>query len=150
MFEILDDVVIYDYYELFCLWQSHPSCKNLYGVSFLHFQELQNIYGKDYATGKPSEGYVEAINHLEKVVPSQVTLDSSDGEGVGGSGTVNSPPSKKIKTEKTAKRRRKRDGDGSSNELASLQTFMKDMNVHLSTMANVMASTNDVKKIHMK
>ncbi|XP_021715243.1 uncharacterized protein LOC110683204 [Chenopodium quinoa] len=114
--------VVYDEY---C--KSHPSCKNLYGVSFPHFQELQNIYGKDYATGKLAEGYVEAINHLEKAAPSQVTLDSSDDEGVGGSGTVNFPPSKKIKTEKTTKRRRKGDGAGSSNELASLQTFMKDM-----------------------
>ncbi|XP_021753752.1 uncharacterized protein LOC110719156 [Chenopodium quinoa] len=79
--------VVYDEY---C--KSHPSCKNLYGVSFSHFQELQNIYGKDYATGKPSEGYVEAINHLEKVAPSQVILDSSDDEGPRDSGTVNSPP----------------------------------------------------------
>ncbi|XP_021756862.1 uncharacterized protein LOC110721936 [Chenopodium quinoa] len=79
--------VVYDEY---C--KSHPNCKNLYGVSFLHFQELQNIYGKDYATGKPSEGYVEAINHLGKVAPSQVLLDSSDDEGVAGSGTVSSPP----------------------------------------------------------
>uniref|UniRef100_A0A803MD55 Myb/SANT-like domain-containing protein n=1 Tax=Chenopodium quinoa TaxID=63459 RepID=A0A803MD55_CHEQI len=79
----------------------------------------KNIYGKDYATGKPSKGYVEAINHLEKVAPSQKKLQ---------------------------KKRRKRDGAGSSNELASLQTFMKDMNVHLSTMANVMASTNEREK----
>ena len=108
-----------------------------------------NVYGKDYATGKPAEDFVEAINNLQNVALPQVTLDSSDDEGVAAScnatQTVTSPPSKKMKTEKTSNKRSKRGnaGEGSSNELASLQAFMKDMNVHLSTMANVMARTDD-------
>uniref|UniRef100_A0A803N970 DDE Tnp4 domain-containing protein n=1 Tax=Chenopodium quinoa TaxID=63459 RepID=A0A803N970_CHEQI len=127
---------------------SHPNCKNLYGISFPHFHELEKIYGKDYATGKPAEGFADAVNNLEKVAPPQVTLDSSDDEDVLGSGnvtqTVTSPPYKKIKTENTTKKsKRGSGGAGSSNELASLQAFMKDMNVHLSTMATVMARTDD-------
>ena len=110
-----------------------------------------NVYGKDYATGKPAEDYVEAIKNLQNVAPPQVTLDSSDDEGVAASGnatqTVTSPPAKKMKTEKTSKRsKRGNAGEGSSNELASLQAFMKDMNVHLSTMANVMARTDDCEQ----
>lgn len=120
----------------------------MYGVSFPHFHELEKIYGKDYATGKPAEDYADAINNLEKNAPPQVTLDSSDDEVVIGSGnvteTVTSPPSKKIKTEKTIKKSKRGSGSAaSSNELASLQAFMKDMNVHLSTMATVMARTDD-------
>ncbi|KAL6554134.1 hypothetical protein OROMI_019807 [Orobanche minor] len=73
---------------------------------------------------------------------------NDEDEGVVGSGnvtqTVTPPPSKKIKIEKTSKRsKRGRGGAGSSNELASLQIFMKDMNVHLSTMANLMKHTDD-------
>ncbi|XP_021768722.1 uncharacterized protein LOC110733021 isoform X2 [Chenopodium quinoa] len=133
-------------YDEFC--KSHPNCKNLYGISFPHFHELEKIYGKDYATGKPAEGFADAVNNLEKVAPPQVTLDSSDDEDVLCSGnvtqTVTSPPYKKIKTENTTKKsKRGSGGAGSSNELASLQAFMKDMNVHLSTMATVMARTDD-------
>ncbi|XP_057549551.1 uncharacterized protein LOC130827726 [Amaranthus tricolor] len=134
-------------YDEYC--KNHPNCKNLFGVSFPHFHELMNVYGKDYATGKPAEDYVEAIQNLQNVAPPQVTLDSSDDEGIDASGnatqTVTSPPAKKIKTEKTSNKRSKRGnaGEGSSNELASLQAFMKDMNVHLSTMANVIARTDD-------
>uniref|UniRef100_A0A803N5E2 DDE Tnp4 domain-containing protein n=1 Tax=Chenopodium quinoa TaxID=63459 RepID=A0A803N5E2_CHEQI len=95
-----------------------------------------------------AEGFADAVNNLEKVAPPQVTLDSSDDEDVLGSGnvtqTVTSPPYKKIKTENTTKKsKRGSGGAGSSNELASLQAFMKDMNVHLSTMATVMARTDD-------
>ncbi|XP_021763177.1 uncharacterized protein LOC110727898 isoform X2 [Chenopodium quinoa] len=54
-------------YDEFC--KNHPSCKNLYGVSFPHFHELMNVYGKDYATGKPAEDFVEAINNLQTVAP---------------------------------------------------------------------------------
>ncbi|KAL2902328.1 hypothetical protein RDABS01_027410 [Bienertia sinuspersici] len=118
-------------YDEFC--KSHPNCKNLYGVAFPHFHELMNIYGKDYATGKPAEGFVEAVNNLQKDGPAQVLLDSSDDDdddGCDGSGnatqthaqTVESPPPpKKIKKEKpTKKRRRVSESGGRSNELASL------------------------------
>ncbi|XP_057517975.1 uncharacterized protein LOC130798895 [Amaranthus tricolor] len=133
-------------YDEFC--KNHPNCKNLFGVLFPHFHELMNVYGKDYATRKPGEDYIEAIKNLQNVAPPQVTLDSSDDEEVAASGNatqiVTSPPAKKMKTEKTSKRsKRGNGGEGSSNELASLQAFMKDMNVHLSTMANVMARTDD-------
>ncbi|KAL2940676.1 50S ribosomal protein L3 [Bienertia sinuspersici] len=75
---------------------------------------------KDYATGKPAEGFVEAVNNLQKDAPAQVLIDSSDDDVV----MVALVPLK-------------------LNELASLQAFMKDMNAHLSTMANVMARTDD-------
>ncbi|KAL2905289.1 Transcription factor MYB13 [Bienertia sinuspersici] len=86
--------------------RGHPNCKNLYGVAFPHFHELMNIYGKDYATGRPAEGFVEAVNNLQKDAPAQVLLDSSD------------------------------DDDDDDCDAS-------DMNAHLSTMANVMARTDD-------
>ena len=49
-----------------------------------------------------------------------------------------------MKTEKGSKRsKRGSERGGKYNELASLQSFMKDMNAHLSTMATVMARTDD-------
>ena len=45
-----------------------------------------NIYGKDYATGKPSEGFTDAIKNMLKTAPAQVSLlDSSDEDDVAGS-----------------------------------------------------------------
>ncbi|KNA07598.1 hypothetical protein SOVF_170380, partial [Spinacia oleracea] len=95
-------------YDEYC--KSHPNCKNLYGVPFPHFHELMSIYGKDYATGIPAEGYVDAVTHMEKVAPTQVTLDSSDEDDVVGSGNVaqtiesaHAPSLKKIKTENLPK-----------------------------------------------
>lgn len=82
----------------------------MYGVPFPHFHELMSIYGKDYATGIPAEGYVDAVTHMEKVAPTQVTLDSSDEDDVVGSGNVaqtiesaHAPSLKKIKTENLPK-----------------------------------------------
>ncbi|KAL2922253.1 hypothetical protein RDABS01_013744 [Bienertia sinuspersici] len=64
-----------------------PNCKNLYGVAFPHFYELMNIYGKDYATGKPAEDFVEAVNNLQKDDPAQFLLDSSDDDDDGCDGS---------------------------------------------------------------
>lgn len=138
-------------YEEYC--KAHRNCKNLYGIAFPHLNEMMVIYGKDYATGKPAEGFVDAVSNIEQTIPVQVALDSSDDDEVVASGndtqTVESaPPSKKLKVEKSFKKkggRKGSDGAGSSSgfELVSLQDFMKDMNVHLSTMANVMSRADD-------
>ena len=70
-----------------------------------------SIYGKDYATGKPAEGFVDAVSNMEKTTPAQVTLDSSDDEEVVISGNVSqtgeskAPPSKKAKIEKTGNKK---------------------------------------------
>ncbi|XP_063937062.1 uncharacterized protein LOC135147719 [Daucus carota subsp. sativus] len=95
-------------YDEYC--KTHTTCKNLYGVAFPHFHELMTIYGKDYATGKPAEGFVDAVNNMEKTAPVQVTLDSSD-EEIDISGNVTqtdeseAPPSKKSKVEKTSNKK---------------------------------------------
>ncbi|XP_065859163.1 uncharacterized protein [Euphorbia lathyris] len=104
------------------------------------------IYGKDYATGKSAEGFVDAVGNMEKIViPNQVVLDSSDEEDINASEMAESaPPSKKMKRENTSKHKggKKKVSAGNS-ELASLQSFMKNMNAHLSTMANVMTRTHE-------
>ncbi|XP_074303744.1 uncharacterized protein LOC141638226 [Silene latifolia] len=126
-------------YDEYC--KVHPNCKNLYGHAFPHLNALLEVYGKDYATGKPAEGFVEAIDNMEKSATVQVMIDSSDEEDAIVSGNAEStPPLKKVKREHTFKRKggKKESGSSSNSELASLQGFMKDMNVHLSTMANVM------------
>ncbi|WCJ20881.1 hypothetical protein M5689_003084 [Euphorbia peplus] len=135
-------------YDEYC--KGHPNCKNLYGKAFPHLHSLMEIYGKDYATGKSVEGFVDAVGNMEKTdSPSQIMLDSSDEEDV--TPTVNAfrveesaPPLKKMKRENTPKNKGgKKKVNASSSELASLQGFMKDMNVHLSTVANVMTRTDE-------
>lgn len=109
------------------------------------------IYGKDYATGKPAEGFVEAIGDMEKTIPAQVLLDSSDDEDdfVSANDTQSvesSRSSKKMKREYTSskrKRGKKEHESNTSSELASLKSSMKDMNAHLSTMANVMSRADE-------
>ncbi|KAL8127321.1 hypothetical protein AgCh_014294 [Apium graveolens] len=135
-------------YNEYC--KTHTSCKNLYGTAFPYFNDLMAIYGKDYATGKPAEGFVDAVSNMEKTTPAQITLDSSDdGEDVVGDDvteTVESeaPPSKKAKTGKFSnKKGGKKIVDPAASEISHLQSFMKDMNVHLSTMANVMSRADE-------
>ncbi|KAK9732984.1 hypothetical protein RND81_04G035800 [Saponaria officinalis] len=132
-------------YDEYC--KAHPNCKNLYGHAFPHLNALIEVYSKDFATGKP----VVAIENMEKSAPEQVLLDLSDDDDVNGNETQtveSSRPSKKVMRENTSTRKRgkkEHNGDNTS-ELASLQSFMNDMNVHLSTMANVMSSGNEREK----
>ncbi|KAL2938812.1 hypothetical protein RDABS01_022261 [Bienertia sinuspersici] len=96
-------------YDEFC--KSHPNCKNLYGVAFPHFHELMNIYGKDYATGKPAEGFVEAVNNLQKDAPAQVLLDSSDDDdddGCDGSGNATQTHAQTVESAPLLKRSKKK------------------------------------------
>ena len=39
---------------------------------------MVEIYGKDYATGKPAKGFVDAIGNMEKSASVQVMVDSGD------------------------------------------------------------------------
>ncbi|WCJ24731.1 Carbonic anhydrase [Euphorbia peplus] len=123
-------------YDEYC--KIHPNCKNLYGRAFPYLNTLMEIYGKDYATGKSAEGFVDAIGNMEKtVIPNQVMLDSSDDEDINASDAESAPPSKKMKRDNNSKQNGgKKKGNANNSELASLQVFMKDMNVRLSTMAN--------------
>ncbi|KMS96137.1 hypothetical protein BVRB_001730 [Beta vulgaris subsp. vulgaris] len=61
-------------YDEYC--KVYPNCKNLYGHAFPHLNELLEIYGKDYATGKSTDGLI--IGNMEKYAPVQVMVDSSD------------------------------------------------------------------------
>ncbi|KAH9619684.1 hypothetical protein KSS87_015753 [Heliosperma pusillum] len=137
-------------YDEYC--KVHPNCKNLYGNAFPHFNALSEIYGKGYATGKLAETFVDAIDNMEKSATVQVMIDSSDDEDtiVSGNGnqTVESaPPLKKVKRDNIFEHeesKKETETESASNpELASLQAFMKDMNVHLSTMAKVMSRADE-------
>ncbi|KAL8155468.1 hypothetical protein AgCh_000745 [Apium graveolens] len=135
-------------YDEYC--KTHTSCKNLYGTAFPYFSDLMAIYGKDYATGKPAKGFVDAVSNMEKSAPAQITLDSSDAEedviGDNATDTVESeaPPSKKAKLEKTSNKKGvKKIVTPAGFKISNLQSFMKDMNVHLSTMANVMSRADE-------
>ncbi|VFQ59810.1 unnamed protein product [Cuscuta campestris] len=46
-------------YDEYC--KIHPNCRNLYGVPFPYLNEMESIYGKDYATGKSTEGFVGTV-----------------------------------------------------------------------------------------
>ncbi|KAK9666865.1 hypothetical protein RND81_14G217100 [Saponaria officinalis] len=139
---------VYDEY-----YKAHPNCKNLYGHAFPHLNALIEIYGKDYATGKPAEGFVETIENMEKSAPQQVLIDSSDDDDVIVSANETQTveyahPKKKVKRENTSTRKRgKKEREGANtSELNSLQSFMNDMNVHLFTMANAIACANERDK----
>ncbi|KAK1362465.1 hypothetical protein POM88_046939 [Heracleum sosnowskyi] len=113
--------------------------------AFPHFHDLTSIYGTDYATGKLAEGFVDAVNNMEKTTPTQVTFDSSDDEEDIASGNVSqtieseAPPSKKAKIDKTSsKKGGRKPVAAAGSEISNLQSFMKDMNVHLFAMDNVM------------
>ncbi|XP_074280730.1 uncharacterized protein LOC141605745 [Silene latifolia] len=130
-------------YDEYC--KVHPNCKNLYGHAFPHLNALLEVYGKDYAIENLPRVLLKLLiiwrNHTV-----QVMLDSSDEEDAIVSGNAEStPPLKKVKREHTFKRKggKKESGSSSNSELASLQGFMKDMNVHLSTMANVMSRADE-------
>ncbi|KAL2893375.1 Nuclear receptor coactivator 2 [Bienertia sinuspersici] len=128
-------------YDEYC--KSHPNCKNLYAIPFPHLHTMMEIYGKDYATGKPAETFQDVVGTLEnpkKEKEVQVDVDSSDNEDV-----ESAPPLKKVKTEKKCKNKepRKVATKSTNSELACLQDFMKDMNSHLSTMASVWSRADD-------
>ncbi|KAL2925447.1 putative malate:quinone oxidoreductase [Bienertia sinuspersici] len=87
------DRSVYDEYR-----KSHPNCKNLYAIPFPHLHTMMEIYGKDYATGKPAETFQDVVGTLEnpkKEKEVQVDADSSDNEDA-----ESAPPLKKVKTEK--------------------------------------------------
>lgn len=110
---------------------------------------MMEIYGKDYATGKPVEGYQDAVESMEKEENGQVNnIDLSD-DDVDVSGIQNldsAPPLKKVKRDKSYSKKRgseKVNMSSSSSELACLQNFMKDINTHLSTMASVWSRADE-------
>ncbi|KAH9612778.1 hypothetical protein KSS87_022709 [Heliosperma pusillum] len=87
--------------------------------------------------------------YCKKSATVKVLIDSGDDEDIIFSNAVESAdPLKKVKREHSIKRKGgKKEGESSSNsKLASLQGFMKDMNVHLSTMANVMSRAHERKQ----
>ncbi|KAL2921734.1 Malonamoyl-CoA synthetase vrtB [Bienertia sinuspersici] len=112
-------------YDEYC--KSHPNCKNLYAIPFPHLHTMMEIYGKDYATGKPAETFQDVVGTLENPKKEkEVQVD-------------------KVKTEKKCKNKepRKVRPKSTNSELACLQDFMKDMNSHLSTMASVWSRADD-------
>ncbi|RAL54633.1 hypothetical protein DM860_001761 [Cuscuta australis] len=103
---------VYDEYS-----KIHPNCRNLYGVPLPYLDEMESIYGKDYATGKAVKGFVEAVENLEKEAIVSLSLESSDDDVA---------------------------ADGSSApSLKKFENFADNMNVHLSAMANAMKRAED-------
>ena len=104
---------------------------------------MMEIYGKDYATGKPAEGFQEAVINIEKEDSANVKVDiDSEEDDIGPTQTIEfAPPSKKLKREKTKKKGAAKSGENDPE--ACLQLFMKEMNNHLSTMANVWVRADD-------
>ncbi|KAL2897088.1 Malonamoyl-CoA synthetase vrtB [Bienertia sinuspersici] len=106
-------------YDEYC--KSHPNCKNLYAIPFPHLHAMMEIYGKDYATGKPAETFQDVVGTLEnpkKEKEVQVDVDSSDNEDA-----ESAPPLKKVKTEEKCKNKepRKVATKSTNSELACLQ-----------------------------
>ncbi|KAL6575415.1 hypothetical protein OROMI_012700 [Orobanche minor] len=84
----------------------HPACKKLFGVSFPHFNVMTEIYGKDYATGRPAEGFEDPVRNMEKEKIIQVDIDSSDDDGDETQSIQSAPPLKKAKIDKASKKRK--------------------------------------------
>ncbi|GAB4849140.1 hypothetical protein Ancab_040157 [Ancistrocladus abbreviatus] len=138
--------------------KTHKKAKGLYGVSFLYFDILAEIYGKDRATGEISESFVQAINNIDVEIENEpMTFDSSD-DDVGGESVSMSRsrtqsvqdddissqhPSKKAKKLKTSREKEKRKMDNNIDLATSLHSvflnfgnIFHNININLATMAN--------------
>ncbi|VFQ98233.1 unnamed protein product [Cuscuta campestris] len=105
---------------------------------------MESIYGKDYATGKSAEGFVEAVENLEKETTIPLSLESSDEDVTANESST--PPLKKVKIERNMKRGRKSvdTAKGSqTSEFIKFENFADNMNVHLSAMADAMKRAED-------
>uniref|UniRef100_A0A803M2X1 Myb/SANT-like domain-containing protein n=1 Tax=Chenopodium quinoa TaxID=63459 RepID=A0A803M2X1_CHEQI len=69
------DKVVYDEWV-----KTHKKAKGLYGVPFVHYETLAEIYAKDKATGDVSESFVDAIEGIDQEIDKQPLIVESDEE----------------------------------------------------------------------
>ena len=62
------------------IWQTHKKAKGLFGVPFIHYETLAEIYAKDKATGDVSESFVDAIEGIDQEIDKQPLIVESDEE----------------------------------------------------------------------
>uniref|UniRef100_A0A803L8V0 Myb/SANT-like domain-containing protein n=1 Tax=Chenopodium quinoa TaxID=63459 RepID=A0A803L8V0_CHEQI len=60
--------------------KTHKKAKGLYGVPFVHYETLAEIYAKDKATGDVSESFVDAIEGIDQDIDKQPLIVESDEE----------------------------------------------------------------------
>ncbi|XP_021775811.1 uncharacterized protein LOC110739664 [Chenopodium quinoa] len=61
--------------------KTHKKAKGLFGVPFIHYETLAEIYAIDKATGDASESFVDAIEEMDQEIdkqPSNVESDEED------------------------------------------------------------------------
>uniref|UniRef100_A0A803KR82 DDE Tnp4 domain-containing protein n=1 Tax=Chenopodium quinoa TaxID=63459 RepID=A0A803KR82_CHEQI len=59
---------------------TQKKAKGLYGVPFVHYETLAEIYAKDKATGDVSESFVDAIKGIDQEIDKQPLIVESDEE----------------------------------------------------------------------
>uniref|UniRef100_A0A803NE33 Uncharacterized protein n=1 Tax=Chenopodium quinoa TaxID=63459 RepID=A0A803NE33_CHEQI len=59
---------------------THKKAKGLFGVPFIHYETLAEIYTKDKATGDVSESFVDAIEGIDQEIDKQPLIVESDEE----------------------------------------------------------------------
>ncbi|XP_021757823.1 uncharacterized protein LOC110722831 [Chenopodium quinoa] len=69
------DKVVYDEWV-----KTHKKAKGLFGVPFIHYETLAEIYAKDKATGDASESFVDAIEEMGQEIDKQPFNVESDEE----------------------------------------------------------------------
>uniref|UniRef100_A0A803KTT7 Uncharacterized protein n=1 Tax=Chenopodium quinoa TaxID=63459 RepID=A0A803KTT7_CHEQI len=62
------------------LKSTHKKAKGLFGVSFIHYDTLVEIYAKDKATKDASESFVDAIEDMDQEIDKQSLNVESDEE----------------------------------------------------------------------
>uniref|UniRef100_A0A803MML8 Myb/SANT-like domain-containing protein n=1 Tax=Chenopodium quinoa TaxID=63459 RepID=A0A803MML8_CHEQI len=59
--------------------KTHKKAKGLFGVPFIHYETLAEIYAKDKATGDASESFVDAIEDMDQEIDKQsLNIESDD------------------------------------------------------------------------
>ncbi|XP_074278579.1 uncharacterized protein LOC141602172 [Silene latifolia] len=146
-------------YDDFC--RQNKNAHGLWNVSFPHFDKLAIIYGPGQATGTYSETFAEAVENQQNE-PIDLSKDESDEDDLiddneslyrPTQSSPSEPTSKKaktlkIQTENTKQKTKKRkmpdvvDLTTSFKDMSSnLSDFMSGMNVHMSTIANALSTT---------
>ena len=130
----------------------------MWEVAFSYLDVLEEIYGKDRATGKGAETFVEAIENIEReeaaILSGKDPIDLSIDEDDGGY-LVTQPPSierasgsssRKVKKQKVIQQKEiriAREFDPMKETLEAmsmtLETFISHMDIYFGTIAKTMA-----------
>ncbi|XP_021720008.1 uncharacterized protein LOC110687691 [Chenopodium quinoa] len=63
-----------------CAYATHKKAKGLFGVPFIHYETLAEIYAKDKATGDASVSFVDAVEEMDQEIDKQSFNVESDEE----------------------------------------------------------------------